>query len=83
MSNELKTGLRYVVTRGSDDGTLRMGDHVALAKDGALLCGEAWGFIPPEDVEEALQGAVLEIDPTWLEKQKQKARDLLTKLEAM
>ena len=83
MSNELKTGLRYIVTRGSDDGTLREGDRVVLEYDGALVCIEAEGFLPHEDVEDALKGAVLEIDKEWLEKEKQKAMDLLTKLEAM
>ena len=83
MSNELKKGVRYIVTRGSDDGTLLDGDRIQMDIDGALLCAEANGFIPHEDVEEALKGAVLEIDKEWLEKEKQKARDLLTKLEAM
>ena len=83
MSNELKKGLCYIVTKGSDDRTLREGDRIQMDIDGALWCGEEGGFIPPEDVEEALQGAVLEIDKNWLEKEKQKARDLLTKLEAL
>ena len=83
MSNELKKGLRYIVTRGSDDGTLLDGDRIQMDIDGALLCAEANGFIPPEEAEEALQGAVLEIDKEWLEKEKQKAMDLLTKLESL
>ena len=83
MSNELKTGLRYIVTRGSDDGTLLDGDRIQMDIDGALLCAEAKGFIPPEEAAEALQGAVLEIDKEWLEKEKQKAMDLLTKLESL
>ena len=81
--DKLKTGLRYIVTRGSDDGTLREGDRITMAEDGSMGNLDAMGFLPPEEVEEALQGAVLEIDKNWLEKEKKKAMDLLTKLEAL
>lgn len=41
----MKTGIRYIVTKGSDDGTFQAGDHIWLLGDGSVACIEAQGWI--------------------------------------
>lgn len=55
----------YVVTKGSDDGTLEVGDHIWLER-GLVHCREAQGWIDPEDADEALRGVKLTLDDEWL-----------------
>ena len=64
----LKSGVRYIVAKGSDDGTLEAGDHIWLER-GLVHCREAQGWIDPKDADEALQGVEVTIDEQWLAKQ--------------
>lgn len=83
MISEMKTGIWYVVIRESDDGTLRKGDRVFMHSDGVLVCIEADGFLPPEQVQDALKGAVLEVDKEWVSRKKQEHMDAIAKLEGL
>ncbi len=42
MTPTLEAGVRYVVTKGSDDGTLEVGDHIWL-EDNLVHCREGKG----------------------------------------
>ena len=65
MTPTLEAGVRYVVTKGSDDGTLDVGDHIWLERD-LIHCREAQGWIAPEDTAEAMQGVEVAVDSNWL-----------------
>lgn len=65
MTPTLEPGVRYVVTKGSDDGTLDVGDHIWLERD-LIHCREAQGWIAPEDTAEAMQGVEVAVDMQWL-----------------
>ena len=73
-------GIRYIVTRGSDDGTLEVGDHVELCDDGTIECLEAQGWVSKEDAAAALVGVTVEVDHEWHAARRAK---LLAELERM
>lgn len=77
----MKVGIRYVVTKGSDDGTFSPGDHISLAEDGSITCQEAFGWINACDVAAAIKGMEAEIDWEWVESMKKKLRDQLAILD--
>lgn len=64
----MKTGIRYIVTKGSDDGTFQAGDHIWLLGDGSVACIEAQGWIPDQDVQQAMTGVAYEIDRAWAQR---------------
>ena len=76
----MDVGKRYVVTRGSDDGTFEIGDHVLLDGDGALNCVEAMGWIDSEDVPDATAGMEVIIDKEWIELRKRALQKELNSL---
>jgi hypothetical protein len=78
--NEMKPGVRYVVTKASDDGTFEVGDHISLDAGGSITCVEAQGWIDAEDVPDATVGMECEIDAEWLARKRAK---LMAELEAM
>jgi len=61
----LEPGIHYIVTKGSDDGTLKVGDHIWL-EDNLVHCREGKGWIPLADTEEAMQGVEVTVDDNWL-----------------
>lgn len=68
----LEPGVRYIVTKGSDDGTLEVGDHIWL-EDDLVYYREAQGqprgkvpWITMGDIDKALQGVEITIDSNWL-----------------
>ncbi len=65
MSESISDSVRYVVTKGSDDGTFMAGDHVRLNGDGSISCREAAGWIEAEDVPASTKGWRLELDVDW------------------
>jgi len=65
MTPTLESDVRYIVTKGSDDGTLEVGDHIWLERD-LIHCREAQGWIAPEDTAEAMQGVEVAVDEQWL-----------------
>jgi len=64
----MKPGIRYIVTKGSDDGTFRAGEHIWLNKDGTVSCREAMGWIEAEHVSEAMAGVEYEPDRAWAQR---------------
>jgi len=61
----IEPGIHYIVTKGSDDGTLEVGDHIWL-EDNLVHCREGKGWIPLADTEEAMQGVEVTVDDNWL-----------------
>jgi hypothetical protein len=69
----MKPGIRYIVKKGSDDGTFQVGDQIWLASDGSLSCRQALGWIEKDDVPEAMSGVEYELDRAWAQRQIAKA----------
>lgn len=65
----MKPGIRYIVTKGSDDGTFQKGDHIWLVSDGTVSCMEAQGWVEEEHVQEAMVGMECEPDRAWAQRQ--------------
>jgi len=76
----MKPGVRYIVTKPSDDFTFEVGDHIKLLADGCIECKEAQGWITSQDVPEATKGMEYEVDHEWIERRKAK---LLKELEEL
>jgi hypothetical protein len=77
---EMKVGLPYIVTRASDDGTFKVGDHVGVFSGGSIWCGEVKGWIDKEDLPESTKGMEVELDQERIEKRRQKLLADLAKL---
>jgi hypothetical protein len=77
---EMKVWRRYIVTKGSTDGTFEVGDHISLNPDGSINCIEAQGWIEADDVASATEGMEVETDLEWYGRRKQK---LLDEVDAM
>jgi hypothetical protein len=61
--SNMKVGVKYVVTKPSDDGTFKLGDHIHIYDDGDVGCVEASGWVSVEDgAQEALIGCEVELD---------------------
>jgi hypothetical protein len=82
MTPTLESGVRYIVTKGSDDGTLDVGDHIWLERD-LIHCREAQGWIAPEDTAEAMQGVEVMIDDQWYKSHISKLTKELERLASM
>ncbi len=78
----MQPGIRYLVTRGSDDGTFRAGDHLYLCADGAIGCVEAQGWIDAADVPEATAGMEYEPDRVWIARRAARLREVAAEMEA-
>ena len=76
----MKPGVRYIVTKGSNDGTFGVGCHIHLHDDGSIICREAAGWIDPEHVDDATEGTQYEIDAEWAEKRKREIKAELREL---
>jgi hypothetical protein len=59
-------GMRYVVTKASDDETFEIGDHIWPEDDGSVSCREAGGWVDVEDVPAALVGVETVEDQQWV-----------------
>jgi len=60
------TGVVYLVTKESDDGTFLVGDHISLNDDGSINCREAGGWVEAEDAVTAVIGMEVQVDRVWL-----------------
>ncbi len=76
----MKTGIRYIVTKGSDDGTFEVGDRIWLQPDGSIGCAQAGGWVSGCDAPAALKGMEYEVDDEWVARRKAK---LLAELEEL
>jgi hypothetical protein len=80
--SDMKIGLRYVVTKGSDDGTFGRGDHIWASQDGSVCCQEAGGWIEAGCVAEGMLGIEFILDPVWAAREKARLISTLAALEA-
>ena len=78
----LQPGVRYVVTRDSNNREFQCGDHIWLADDGSIICREAMGWMPEEDVADATEGMEVAIDATWMEKERKRLERELSRLQS-
>lgn len=79
----MKIGVRYVVTKPSENGTFEMGDCISKCSDGAIACWSAPGWIAIEDVAEAMRGVEVKLDSEWIERRKALYLAELEKLEGL
>ena len=79
-SGNMKQGLRYVVTKESDDGTFSVGDHIWMCVNGDVASQEAHGWIDKADIEEATRGMEVEVDSEWAERRRKKLLQELAEL---
>lgn len=69
----MRLGMRYIVTKGSSEGTFQVGDHISLNKNGAVSCIEAQGWIEAVYVSAAMAGVEYEPDRAWAKRQLERA----------
>lgn len=74
----MKPGIRYIVTKGSDDGTFQACDHIWVNQDGSVSCREAMGWIDAEHVQEAMAGVEYEPDRAWAQRKLEEAERIKT-----
>ena len=79
-SGTMKQGLRYVVTKESDDGTFGVGDHIWMCVNWDVASREEQGWIDKADVEEATRGMEVEVDSEWAERRRKKLLQELAEL---
>ena len=70
MKHDMEQGMRYIVTKDSDDGTFVVGDKIELLHDNAVGNWTVGGWIDAVDVPEATAGMEVEIDTVWLNRKK-------------
>ena len=76
----MRVGARYVVTRDSKNREFQAGDLVWMEADGSIMCVEAHGWMPPEDVITATEGWAIAPDARWAAKTR---AELERQLEAL
>lgn len=79
---DMRPGMRYVVTRGSDDGTFVAGDHIWMLSDGDIMCKEAAGWQEAADLPEVTLGMLVEVDAAWVERHRSRLQAELAAIEA-
>jgi hypothetical protein len=79
----MKTGIRYVVTKASDDETFEVGNHITLHEDGTILCTEAQGWIEKEEVESSTKGMECEIDREFIDRKRAALERAIAALDAI
>jgi hypothetical protein len=70
MKHDMEQGMRYIVTKDSNDGTFVVGDKIELLHDSAVGNWTVGGWIDAVDVQEATAGMEVEIDTVWLNRKK-------------
>ena len=70
MKHDMEQGMRYIVTKDSNDGTFVVGDKIELLHDNAVGNWTVGGWIDAVDVPEATAGMEVEIDIVWLNRKK-------------
>lgn len=70
MKHDMEQGMRYIVTKDSNDGTFVVGDKIELLHDNAVGNWTVGGWIDAVDVPEATAGMEVEVDTVWLNRKK-------------
>jgi len=76
----MRIGVRYVVTKESDDGTFQVGDSIELLPDNSVGNWTVGGWIDVNDVSEAISGMMVEVDAKWLNRKKELLQKQLDQL---
>lgn len=79
---DMKVGTWYIVTKGSDDGTFEVGDHITILEDGDILHREAGGWLDSSDVKESIKGMEIQVDKEWVKKKKAALMQKLVEVES-
>lgn len=76
--DEMKINGHYVVTKGSDDGTFELGDHLVKYENGDIGCKEAAGWITASEIEKhnVSKGIEVEVDKQYYEKIQKQLDDM-------
>lgn len=64
---EFEEGVRYIVTKDSDDKSFLVGDHIRM-EAGCLTCAEAQGWMEKEHLVVATKGMECMPDLDWYAK---------------
>lgn len=72
---KLEHGIHYIVTKGSNDETFRIGDHIWLLENGDVMVKEGQGWINGSVVTKELEEIEVQIDYEY-------AKRKLNKLQA-
>ena len=70
MKHDMEQGMRYIVTKDSNDGTFVVGDKIELLHDNAVGNWTVGEWIDAVDVPEATAGMEVEVDTVWLNRKK-------------
>jgi len=62
---DMKIGIKYIVTKTSDDESLHKGDHITLDTDRSLCSITTHGWLSRESVKQACIGMECEPDREW------------------
>ena len=83
-ATEMKPRVRYIVTKGGKDKTLRKGDHIRLESDSfelILANIDANGWLEAMDAKKALVGAEVEIDTEYYKRKIDQKKKEIAMLE--
>jgi hypothetical protein len=73
---------RFIVTKGSDDGTFEIGDNISFDDDGSIILhAKEGGRIDTEDVPEATKGMEYKVDMEWVKRRQRYIKNMLADLE--
>lgn len=79
----MQSGIRYIVAAASKNEEFQVGDRIKLLDNGDLLNITAGGWMEAVNLPEATEGMEIEVDQTWLNKQRQDLQDLQNKLQEL
>lgn len=82
-ASEMRVGVHYIVTKKSQDGSFRKGDHVRLLDDGSIICDEAQGWMEGADAPYATIGMEVEVDRVGIAKKIESLRKQIDDLSVM
>ncbi|UOF76733.1 hypothetical protein [Caudoviricetes sp.] len=66
----MQPGIRYIVTKDSKNKEFQEGDNIWILCNGDIMCRDAHGWMPAEDVAEATRGMEIKIDEEWIAKKR-------------
>lgn len=75
---KLKPGIRYIVTKQSDDGTFMPDDLIKLNSDGSISIINEQAFIPADELGDGLAGVGVKVDVEWVKQKLIKAKENYT-----
>lgn len=80
---EMKIGVVYIVTQASKTGDFLVGERIKLLPDGDLMHLDLGAWMEAEDLEDATEDMLVEIDKTWLTKKQNLLKEELEFLNSI